>query len=159
MKQSKGSESLAGRRLRSRQAVVFSVCMRTAFVVYLIALTVLLLTRDPMKVVRVQPLLLRLLSPVAHLLSFLGLGLLALATRWPLAPWVVVLSLAAYGGGTEILQGFVAGRTPELVDWLQDVAGIAMSVAVYRLGAVVMHYYEGGANHHENQASRDGDRY
>lgn len=156
MKESNGSEPLIDKGLRLRDGAVFNACIRTVFVVYLVALTVLLLTQDPTKVVRVQPLLLKLLSPVSHLLSFLVLGLLALATRWPVARWVVVLSLAAYGGGTEILQGLVSRRTPEWADWLQDVAGIAMSVAVYRLGAVAWRYFEGGKNSLEDGSSGDG---
>lgn len=156
MKESNGSESLVGRGLRPRDGAALNVCMRTVFVAYLITLTVLLLTRDPTKLVQVQPLLLRLLSPVAHLLSFLLLGLLAFAARWPVAWWVVVLSLVAYGGGTESLQGLISGRTPEWADWLQDVAGIAISVPIYRLAAVAWHYFEGSGNTHNDGASDNG---
>ena len=68
--------------------------------------------------------------PVAHLLSFSVLAVLALMARWPVPRWAIVVLMAAYGGMTEIVQGFFPPRTPEWLDWLQDLAGIAVGAAL-----------------------------
>ena len=101
--------------------------MRLICIGYLIFLTALLLTADPLRLVGVRgnvPQILRTLMPYAHLLSFLGLGILALTARWPLPRWAIALILVLYGGLTEVVQGFLPPRAAELGDWLQDLAGI-----------------------------------
>jgi VanZ family protein len=105
------------------------VLIRVVSVVYLVFLTLLLLTTDPSQVIgfgRGLPLLLRSLMPVAHLLSFSLLAVLALSACWPVPRWGTVLILSLYGGMTEIVQSFVQPRTPEWADWFQDVAGVAV---------------------------------
>jgi len=104
------------------RSLFFDRLTKAVFAAYLAALTVLLLTRDPFAKDPTGFLeaLLRLIGPVTHLLSFWILAALALGSRWPVRGWVVVLLLAGYATGTELLQGAVSGRTPEWMDWFQD---------------------------------------
>ncbi len=107
--------------------------MRAVSVVYLVFLTMLLLTAYPSRLIgfpRELPLLLRWLMPGAHVLSFFVLAVLALGARWPAPAWAVVWALSLYGGMTEIAQGFLPPRTPRWTDWFQDVAGIAVGAAL-----------------------------
>ncbi len=71
----------------------------------------------------------RMIYPIAHLLSFFLLAVLALAARWPVPRWVLAPLLALYGAATEIVQVFVPRRTPDWADWIQDVSGIVLGVA------------------------------
>ncbi len=65
------------------------------------------------------------------LLAALVLRALARAS-WPgvrAAPaWRAVLITSAYGATDEFHQSFVAGRAPELLDWMADTAGAAFAV-------------------------------
>jgi VanZ family protein len=100
---------------------------------YVVFLTLLLLSKDPSMVIGCRghlPTFLRQLMPAAHLVSFLVLAMLALLPRWPVPRWCIVLMLAAYGGMTEIVQGFIPPRTPEWQDWFQDLGGLALGVAL-----------------------------
>jgi hypothetical protein len=106
--------------------------LRVICVGYVAFLTLLLLSSDPSRLIGVHgdlPWLLRAMLPAAHLISFLVLATLALAPRWPVPRWVIVLILAIYGGMTEITQGFLPPRTPEWTDWIQDLGGIAVGTA------------------------------
>ena len=49
----------------------------------------------------------------------------------------------------------MSGRTPEWVDWFQDLAGIAISVAVYRLGVATSRYFEGTTDRYKYGTSGD----
>jgi VanZ family protein len=115
--------------------------MRLACLAYVVFLSLLLLSPNPARVIGVSgelPWLLRTLMPYAHLLSFSVLAVLMLLARWPLPRWSIVLLLAAYGGATEIIQGFVPPRTPEWADWFQDVGGVAAGTAVCSLVALLL---------------------
>jgi hypothetical protein len=106
--------------------------MRIVCICYFIFLTLLLLTSDPARLIGMQgglPWILQAMLPLAHTISFLVLAMLALMTRWPVPRWSIVLILAAYAGMTEIIQGYVPHRTPELMDWFQDLVGIAVGAA------------------------------
>ena len=114
--------------------------IRAVSVAYLAFLTLLLLTADPSRLIGCGgglPWLLRSLMPVAHLLSFFMLAVLALSARWPAPAWGIVLVLSLYGGMTEITQGFLPPRTPRWTDWFQDVAGIAVGAALCWGGALL----------------------
>lgn len=71
-----------------------------------------------------------------HLTLFGGFGLLWMhALRWPVgkrALWVVVAGLG-FAIGTEVVQGFAPGRSPEVLDAVADVAGVALGVGLYLL--------------------------
>jgi hypothetical protein len=99
---------------------------------YVVFLTLLLLNSDPSRLLGMHgrlPSLLRMMLPAAHLISFVVLATLALAPRWPAPRWVIVLILVVYGGMTEIVQGFLPPRTPEWMDWFQDLGGILIGTA------------------------------
>ncbi len=115
--------------------------MRVACIIYLIFLTALLLTEDPLRLIGVRsgaPSLLRWVMPAAHLVSFGVLAALALTAHWPLPRWGVVLLMVAYAGVTELVQGLVPLRTPEWADWLQDLAGIGVASVVCWLVAIAV---------------------
>jgi hypothetical protein len=102
--------------------------MRVVCIAYLIFLTSLLLTKDPARLIGFHedlPMLLRLLLPAAHFLSFSVLAVLSLMVRWPMPRWGIVLLLFVYAGMTEVAQSYTPVRTAEWADWLQDIAGIA----------------------------------
>jgi hypothetical protein len=104
--------------------------MRLVCVGYLFFLTALLWTRDPTQLVGAGVAgFLHPLMPVAHFLAFLVLAVLAETPRWPLPRWAIALLLAAYGGMTEIVQGYVS-RTPDWLDWFQDLVGIAVGATL-----------------------------
>jgi hypothetical protein len=107
--------------------------MRAICIAYLVFLSLLLLSEDPTRVIGLHgrlPAVLLALMPYAHVLSFSVLALLALGVRWPVARWGIIVMLAAYGGMTEILQGFVPHRTPDWMDWFQDLGGLAIGAAL-----------------------------
>jgi VanZ family protein len=113
---------------------------RAVSILYLVFITLLLLTADPTRLTGLGsrlPWLLARLMPTAHLLSFMVLAFLSLCARWPAPRWSVVLMLALYGGMTEIVQGFVPPRTPEWADWFQDLAGIALGAAAWWAAAML----------------------
>ncbi len=114
---------------------------RTVFAVYLAVLTALLLMQDPVSSdpTGILNASLAVPNPVAHLLSFWILAVLAFASRPPARGWVVILLLCVYATGTELLQGFVPGRTPEWTDWFQDLAGVALGAVCF---AAVLVYGE-----------------
>lgn len=105
--------------------------MRTLSIVYTIALTFLLLVKDPLRLTGGKTAALACVLPVAHLLSFAVLAVLALTPRWPLSRWTVVLILVVYSGCTEIAQWLMGWRTPEWVDFGQDLAGIAAGISAW----------------------------
>ena len=121
-------DTVAESRSPTSRRLFFDRMTKTVFVVYMVVLTALLLTRDPLAKDPTGALeaLLSLIGPVAHLLSFWLLAALALGSRWPVRGWVLVLLLAGYATGTELLQGAVSGRTPEWMDWFQDLLGVAI---------------------------------
>jgi VanZ family protein len=71
-----------------------------------------------------------------HLGEYLVLGAL---TAWALRrdDWGTVLLViglcALYGASDEFHQAFVPYRTPDVLDWLNDIAGAALGVAAYLL--------------------------
>ncbi len=107
--------------------------VRTLFFLYLIFLTVLLLVADPMRWASSRENVsgfLRMIVPVAHLVSFLVLAVLALIARWPIPRWSIALFLVVYAGMTEVLQSCLPPRRAEWGDWFQDLGGIAIGAAL-----------------------------
>ena len=86
-----------------------------------------------------------------HFLAYLGLSLLIAVCVRPRG-WTylwVLLGLAAYGALDELLQISVR-RTADIVDWLADVAGVAVGLAAYAVGRQALAVIR--------QRSRAGDR-
>jgi hypothetical protein len=115
--------------------------MRFVCIVYLVLLTFLLLTADPLRLVGVHgtaPGWLRAIMPAAHILSFWVLTMLTLLTHWPAPRWGITVFLVVYAGMTEVTQSFFPPRTAEWLDWLQDLAGIAIgAILCWTLSALV----------------------
>jgi VanZ family protein len=108
--------------------------MRKICAGYWLLLTALLLARDPLgwfgRSGSVDTVYIRL-EPLAHFLSFALLTMLVLATHWRLARRWQFAVLAAYGVATELIQSQIPGRRMELVDLVQDIAGIAFGCAAW----------------------------
>ncbi len=107
--------------------------IRVLLAVYWLALTVLLLAPDPLKwlgIVKVPG------APGGRWQHFLSFGLLAvlvLASRLRLRPGVLLGLLVGYAIGTESLQWLVPTRTVELLDYAENLLGLAAGWALWRL--------------------------
>jgi LPXTG-motif cell wall-anchored protein len=64
-----------------------------------------------------------------HALAFATMALLG-AACWPNAFVRVLIGLAIYGGAIEVAQTFTETRMGEVVDWVADVAGLAIAWAI-----------------------------
>jgi len=106
--------------------------MRLVCLIYLVLLTALLLTSDPLRWTGMarEPWLVRTLLPAAHLLSFGGLAFFALAASWPAPRWAGLVFLVIYAALTEITQRLLPWRQAQWNDWFQDIAGIALGAVV-----------------------------
>jgi hypothetical protein len=122
----------------------FGRLTRTVFVVYLITLTALLLRPDSSGDTPTDNLTTWLdrMCPVAHLISFAILAALAFACRWPVPRWVVVLFIAGYAGGTELLQGSIEGRHCSWMDWYLDLIGAAIGVGSLMVVPRICQYFK-----------------
>jgi VanZ family protein len=107
--------------------------MRKICVAYWLLLTLLLWSRDPagwFSDASVDALHDRL-EPMAHFLSFGLLTLIVLSTPWRLScGWLLVI-LAGYSAATELVQSQIPGRSMQLVDLLQDFAGLLVGAALF----------------------------
>jgi VanZ family protein len=115
--------------------------MRAVCIAYLVFLTLLLVSDDPTRVIGYRenlPWIFSVLMPYAHVLSFAVLAVLVTSIRWFVPRWGIVLVTAVYGGLTEILQGFQPHRTPEWMDWFQDLTGIALGAAACWIASLVV---------------------
>jgi VanZ family protein len=64
-----------------------------------------------------------------HGLAFVTMALLG-AACWPNAFVRVLIGLAIYGGAIEVAQTFTETRMGEVADWVADVAGLAIALAI-----------------------------
>ncbi|WP_435119013.1 VanZ family protein [Halolamina sp. C58] len=74
-----------------------------------------------------------------HVVGYAALAaasLFALRTRTLPAILAVAVAVTAFGGGVELLQGFVPGRAVSVLDLVADAIGAALGVAAWRLFAV-----------------------
>jgi hypothetical protein len=100
-----------------------------------VLLTLLLLTPDPWRLLGLRRVAHAIPIPNrgVHFTLFLGLTLLMHASRWPLRRIPLLLGLAGYAVAAELLQTFVPPRTVELIDALENLAGIALGAFLFRL--------------------------
>jgi hypothetical protein len=120
--------------------------MRIIFVFYMGYLTVLLMSQDPTKWIGAPGALselLKILEPVAHLLSFGLLSFLACAAFFPMPRWGVMCFLGLYGGAIEIIQAAVPHRHAQWTDWLQDLCGIFIGFFFFWLVMVLVRMFRG----------------
>jgi len=62
---------------------------------------------------------------------FFGLTLCALLARWPLRRMAMVAMLVGYAAITEALQAFIPYRQSDWLDLAENLAGLALGIAVY----------------------------
>jgi len=109
--------------------------IRLATACYLTALTVLLLARDPVAwLFGIVP----DFSPPSrgvHFTTFFVLAVLFAASRLPWKAWRIGVALVLYALTTETLQGLIESRTVELVDYCENLAGLAVGGAVWGVGS------------------------
>lgn len=107
---------------------------------YLVLLTFLLLTPNPMAVLRTEREwygMISWLMPSVHFLTMALLAWLTMAARWPLSlGWILAL-LSLYALGTEGLQALVPTRTPSWTDVVQNLIGIATGTAIWALPTLI----------------------
>jgi VanZ family protein len=68
-----------------------------------------------------------------HLVFFAGLGALTFAARWSIRGATLTALLVVYAASTELLQTFVPPRTVELLDFTENIAGLALGIILWRL--------------------------
>jgi VanZ family protein len=109
------------------------ILIRLALVGYALVLSFLLLAPEPLK-------LLGLSSPrggsslrMVHFFLFAVLGFLVFASRWPARRGLMIGLLVAYALVTETLQGVIPNRTVELLDYLENLLGLAAGGAAWWL--------------------------
>ena len=112
--------------------------IRMVFVFYLVLLTALLLAPDPLALLGIKELPGPDKGRGVHLCAFALLGLLALASRLPLGTRRLIAWLVVYALATETLQTLVKSRSVELLDYLENLAGLACSAAAWTLLARIV---------------------
>lgn len=108
--------------------------MKKATLIYLGLLTVLLVVRNPLDLFGRQEYVVeafRLVGFIVHFVTFGLLGWLMLAARWNVRGELLFAGLIVYAGLTELVQFAVPGRTPDLFDFAQDVAGLAVGALAW----------------------------
>ncbi len=107
---------------------------RAICLLYLIALTTLLLVPNPLAWLwGIAP----NISPPhrgVHFCTFFLLAILCAASRLPWKPATLGIVLIAYALTTESLQGLVDNRVVELIDYTENLLGLAVGAIVWRLG-------------------------
>jgi hypothetical protein len=117
---------------------------RVAGSIYLTALTVLLLAANPLAwLFGVVP---DFAPPNrgVHFCAFFILAMLSAASRLPWKAPVVCVLLVVYALTTESLQSLVASRTVELVDYGENLLGLAVGGVVWTLGWRLLQRAAGG---------------
>jgi VanZ family protein len=121
-RQAEGRSSLKRRLIQA---------VRVTCAAYWTVLTVLLLVPDPAALLGID----RPSGDVkvygVHFAFFLGLAVLAAASRWPLGRRGMAAVLAGYALLAEALQWWVPNRTVELVDLAENLLGLAAGAAVW----------------------------
>lgn len=109
--------------------------LRKFALAYLAFLTVLLVVRNPLDLFGQQQVVVaayHALGVIVHFVTFFILGGLMSAARWPIGRVPLVGLLVAYAAATELIQSQIPARSADLGDFLQDVAGLALGMLLYR---------------------------
>lgn len=106
---------------------------RLLWVTYTAILTVFLLVPNPAALIGLS----RPPGPPGgrgiHFLFFLALGALTFAARWPIRAIALGALLVLYAVAAETLQIVVPDRTVELLDYLENLAGLAVGAGFWWL--------------------------
>jgi hypothetical protein len=105
--------------------------VRVGCVVYCLLLTFFLLVPDPLALLGIESLPGPPGGRGVHLLLFFLLAVLVCASRLPIRPRVLAGLLVAYALTTETLQLAVPTRTVELLDYAENLAGLAAGAAAW----------------------------
>ncbi|MCY2994376.1 MAG: VanZ family protein [Planctomycetota bacterium] len=99
-------------------------------------LTVLLLAPNPAAVVGLRRVPVFPWGDIGiHFTAFTILTLLVYVAQWPKGiGWAASAVLVAYGITTESLQWFVPSRAVELLDYTENILGVAAGTGIYWLG-------------------------
>ena len=99
-------------------------------------LTVVLLVPNPAAVVGLRKVPVFPWGDIGiHFTAFTILTLLVHGSRWPRGiGWPFLAVLVAYGITTESLQWFVPSRAVELLDYTENILGVAAGTGIYWLG-------------------------
>lgn len=107
--------------------------IRIGCAAYWVMLTVLLLLPDPMALVGIEEDAVPAHDRGVHFLFFLGLGFLVRASRWPIRRWALAAGVVLYAILIEGLQHFVPSRSVELLDFGENLLGLAAGAGVWWL--------------------------
>ncbi|MCY2988364.1 MAG: VanZ family protein [Planctomycetota bacterium] len=104
-------------------------------VAYAVLLTMLLLVPQPAKLLGLRRIPMLPWGDIGiHFTAFTILTLLVHCLRWPTrVRWPIVAALLAYGLVIESLQVFVPSRSVELLDYLENMLGVAVGTGIYCL--------------------------
>ncbi|MGE0610389.1 MAG: VanZ family protein [Pirellulales bacterium] len=112
----------------------FGLIMRYSSLFYWCLLSLGLLTSNPSAAIQRSGFLQQTyhtVQPAVHFLGFMLLTCLVMAGTWSVSRRVLLISIAVYAGLTELLQGLIPSRTPEWADFWQDLAGMAVGLAIW----------------------------
>lgn len=111
--------------------------VRLACLAYWALLSVLLLVPDPLALLGIT----RLPGPptrkLEHFILFTLLTVLVHASRLPIGRGLLIVLLVVYAIGIEGLQALVPQRTVELLDLLENLAGLAAGTAIWSLAGKI----------------------
>ena len=108
---------------------------RAACLSYLIALTILLLASNPLDwLLGVVPAA-SVPSRGVHFSTFFLLAILVGASRLPWRVSVLTAALITYAIAIESLQGLVESRTVELIDYAENLSGLAIGALAWTVSA------------------------
>ena len=108
--------------------------LRLACAAYWLMLTVLLLVPNPKALLGLRYTPGNLSQRGVHFLFFTVLVVLVMAGRPPLRRRTLVAVLVGYAVVTETLQSLVPLRTVELIDYLENLAGLAVGAGIWLIG-------------------------
>ena len=106
---------------------------RVLFAVYWLTLTVLLLVPDPLALLLGVMPDASIPSRGTHFTAFFLLAILAGSSRLPWRLSLQTIALFVYAVTTESLQGLVEGRVVELLDYAENLLGLAVGTTAWIL--------------------------
>jgi hypothetical protein len=107
------------------------IVFRAALALYLLLLSFLLLAPEPLKLLGFPSSSGASSLRMVHFTLFAVLGFLAWASRWPVRSRTLLGVLVGYALVTESLQWFIVERSVELLDYAENLLGLAAGGAVW----------------------------